>query len=84
MKVTAVKEVSVMDYLDNSVFKSKAVVFDQLSFWLIITVFVIFLAGTVFGRITDQNTQSSTGAPQSIAAQHHSVYGRFGALRWTN
>jgi len=70
-----------MDYLENSVFRSKAVIFDQLSFWLIIGVFVIFLAGTFFGRLTDKSVQSDISAPQSIA-QHHSVYGRFGALRW--
>ncbi len=74
-------EVSVMDYLENSVFKSKAVVFDQLSFWLIIGVFVVFLAGTVFGRMTDKSVQTDAGTPQSIA-QHHSVYGRFGSLHW--
>ena len=83
MKVTAVTEVSVMNYLENSVFKSKAVVFDQMSFWLIIGVFVIFLAGTCFGRLTDQNTQAGMSTPHSTAP-HHSVYGRFGALRWAN
>ena len=68
-----------MDYLENSVFKSKAVVFDQLSFWLIIGVFLIFFAGTVFGRLTDEKVKASV--PQSMA-QHHSVYGRFGSLHW--
>ncbi|HEY9731764.1 MAG TPA: hypothetical protein V6C89_07620 [Drouetiella sp.] len=69
-----------MDYLENSVFKSKVVVFDQLSLWLIIGVVIIFFAGTIFGRLTDkQPTKAST--PQ---AQHHSVYGRFGSLHWDN
>jgi len=70
-----------MDYLENSVFKSKAVVFDQLSFWLIIGVLVIFFAGTIFGRLTDNNVQTNASAPQSVA-QHHAVYGRFGSLHW--
>jgi len=74
-------EVDVMDYLENSIFKSKAVVFDQLSFWLIIGVIVIFLAGTFFGRLTDKNVQPNAGAPHNIA-EHHSVYGRFGSLHW--
>ncbi|MBS1955470.1 MAG: hypothetical protein JST89_14905 [Cyanobacteria bacterium SZAS-4] len=70
-----------MDYLENSVFKSKAVVFDQLSFWLIVGVLVIFLAGTFFGRMTDKDMQSNSNTTRSVA-QHHTVYGRFGALRW--
>lgn len=70
-----------MDYLENSVFKSKAVVFDQLSFWLIIGVLVIFFAGTIFGRLTDKSEHAAVGTPQSIS-QHHSVYGRFGSLHW--
>ncbi len=70
-----------MDYLENSVFKSKAVVFDQLSFWLIIGVLVIFFAGTVFGRLTEKDEHVAAGTSRSIT-QHHSVYGRFGSLHW--
>lgn len=74
-------EMNVMDYLENSVFRTKAVVFDQLSFWLIIGVFVVFLAGTIFGRLTDGAVKANASAPQSMA-QHHTVYGRFGSLHW--
>ena len=74
-------EVNVMDYLENSVFRTKAVVFDQLSFWLIIGVLVVFLAGTMFGRLTDGTNKANASAPQSMS-QHHTVYGRFGSLHW--
>ncbi|MBS2004024.1 MAG: hypothetical protein U0103_08175 [Candidatus Obscuribacterales bacterium] len=70
-----------MDYLENSVFKSKVVIFDQLSFWLIIGVFVIFIAGTAFGRLTDADTNKSS-LPNASSTRHHSVYGRFGSLHW--
>lgn len=77
-----------MDYLENSIFKSKAVVFDQLSFWLVMGVFVIFLAGAAFGRMTDEQSQASitSSPPAIVAAQHahHAVYGRFGSLHWAN
>lgn len=71
------------DNLNNSLFTGKAVVFDQMSFWLVIGVIAIFFAGTVFGRLTDWNNNASTtnDSSQSIA-HHHSVYGRFGELRW--
>lgn len=72
-----------MDYLENSIFRSKAVIFDQLSFWLIVGVFVIFLAGTAFGRLTDSR-QTDKSSVQSSMAHHHSVYGRFGSLHWDN
>jgi hypothetical protein len=70
-----------MDYLENSVFKSKAVIFDQLSLWLIIGVVIIFFAGTIFGRLTDDKQPPKASTPEATA-HHHSVYGRFGALRW--
>ncbi len=89
MKVTESSETSdnptqdviVMDYLENSVFKSKAVIFDQLSFWLVVGVIVIFLAGTAFGRLTDSHQPDQSNVPSSVA-HHHTVYGRFGSLHW--
>jgi hypothetical protein len=73
-----------MEYQDNSILKPKAVVFDQLSFWLIIGVLVVFLAGTVFGRITGSKSADASSST-SVAQMHHpAVYGRFGSLRWAH
>lgn len=69
-----------MDYFESSILKTKIVLFDQLSFWLILGVLVIFLAGTAFGRMTDANVTPDVA--NRIATHHHSVYGRFGSLHW--
>jgi hypothetical protein len=67
---------------ENTPHKTSGVIFDQTSFWLIIGVIVIFIAGTVFGRLTYTGTTASTNSNSSQHVAHHSVYGRYGQLRW--
>ncbi len=71
-----------MDNFEHSTFKGNSVIFDQTSFWLIIGVIAIFVAGTVFGRLTDKETSASKDSGSSQHVAHHSVYGRYGQLRW--
>jgi hypothetical protein len=71
-----------MEYQDNSIIKPKAIVFDQLSFWLIVGVLVIFLAGTLFGRLTDSKSGNASSSTSVVQMHHAAVYGRFGSLHW--
>lgn len=72
-----------MNQPNNTLFKTQNQLFDQTSFWLVLAVLIVFIAGTAFGRMTDSTTPNSVDTVSRVE-QHHTVYGRFGSLHWEN